>query len=117
MRSFPVAHGHMPGTAHESRIIPKGLDLQIAEFQAPHFSPGLLIVLAIAIDGALPAGGLLSSGEERQVGRVPVARHEAFEVMAVPGLLLLLEESPDGGCWISGLWYLGKQRNKRYSGE
>jgi hypothetical protein len=53
--------------------------------------------------------------KEGEIWRHPVPCHEAFEIVAVPGLLLVLKESPDWGYWIGGLWSLGKQRNKSQS--
>jgi len=49
-------------------------------------------------------------GKKRQVVGLPIARHEAFEVVTVPGVLLALEEGANVGfrTWQCG----GKNRSE-----
>ena len=49
-----------------------------------------LVGFAIALECRLPAGSLVCP-KESQLSRLPVAGHEGFEVVMVPGGLLLLQ--------------------------
>lgn len=51
-----------------------------------HFMPLRLVAFAIAIEGCLPALRGFSTGEERQLRRIPVPGHEALKVVVVPGV-------------------------------
>ena len=87
-------------SADERRLRSQHLDLQVLELQLAHFGIRRLVFLAIALQRRLPAVGFGSAGKESQGRRVPVARHESFQVMLVPGLDLRraapLESRPPG---------------------
>src|SRR5580704_15753089 len=87
----------MPCAAHEGRVLTEDLDTEGGEFQPAHLMAGTGIRGFVAVERRLPAAGLLGSGEESQVGRVPVTGHEGVEVVMVPGLLLGAEDVLDGG--------------------
>src|SRR5689334_17561051 len=53
-----------------------------------HFMSLRLVAFAIAIEGCLPALRGSSTGEERQMRRIPVPGHEALKVVVVPGVRL-----------------------------
>src|SRR6266576_56450 len=92
-----IGHGQMPCSAHEGGIRSDRLNAQAGELQVPHLLPFTLISLPIAIERALPAGGLTSSRKKSQIWRIPIPRHEASEVVVVPGILLSAEYPFDGG--------------------
>ena len=56
-----------------------------------------MVVLAVAVERWLPTVGDAAVGKKRQVVGLPIASHEAFEVVTVPGVLLALEEGANVG--------------------
>ena len=86
--------------AGESGVTAEHFDTETAKFQLAHFRAGALVVLAVTVERRLPAAGDAAAGEKRQVFGFPIARHKAFEVVAVPGVLLAIEKSADVGFWV-----------------
>src|ERR1035437_3338687 len=58
--------------------------------------PRTRIRCSIAVQRRLPSTGLFGASKEGQFRGVPVARHEAVEVVLVPGILLRAEDVLDG---------------------
>ena len=102
VRHLAIGHRQMPGAADEGCFLAKYFDAQVREIQLAHLVSGARIGRPVAIERRLPAAGFFGVGEERQVWRIPIARHEGIKVVAVPGLLLGLEHLFDGGFGIGG---------------
>src|SRR5437667_10566514 len=83
-----VRHGQMPCSADEGRIGPDRLNPKAGEFQVPHLLSFTLVGLPVAIERPLPAGGLMRTRKKSQIWRFPIPRHEAFEIMSIPRVLL-----------------------------
>ena len=96
MWRFAIRHGQVPLPADESRIGGESFNLQAGKFQFAHLPASALVGLAITIKRALPPGRALCARKERQLWRIPIARHESLEIVAVPGILLIVERPFDG---------------------
>src|SRR5580692_681274 len=81
----------MPGPARKSCIRSELLNVQVGELELSHLLAFALVLIAIPLSGRLPPGCFLCSREERQIWRVPVTGHEGFEITAVPGFLLPMQ--------------------------
>jgi hypothetical protein len=46
----------------------------------------------------LPTRSYPDAGEKRRLGRIPVASHETFQIVTVPGVLLMLKDALHRGC-------------------
>src|SRR5580700_2233763 len=57
---------------------------------------GTRIPREITLHRCIPAVLFFSLGEERQLRRTPVARHEAFKIVPIPGFLLHAQQAFDG---------------------
>ncbi len=92
-------------SADERGVWAEHLYSQIGKIQLAHFVAGTRVRRLVAVDRGLPAFGLFRARKEGQVGRIPVARHEGVEIVAIPGVLLSVEDLLDGGLrlWIGGL--------------
>src|SRR5215467_3766809 len=96
VRSLAVGHGQAPGAAHEGRFRAQHFDSQLGKVEIAHLVAGARISSLVAVERGLPAAGRFRIGEESEFGRVPVAGHECIEVVAVPGVLLGMENLLDG---------------------
>ena len=84
-------------SSREGRIGIQRLDLQIGKLEPAHLSSLALICFSVVLEGALPTRSRLTPREEGQVGGVPVTSHEAFQVTAIPGILLRMDHALDRG--------------------
>src|SRR5215831_13383531 len=92
---FAIGECEAELAANQGTLRSKHLDPEVGELQLAHFSIRRLIVLAIALERRLPAFGSTSARKECQSGRVPISRHEGFEVVPVPGVDLGLQDRLD----------------------
>src|SRR5580698_596693 len=56
-----------------------------------------LIAFLVAIEGSLPAVRFMATRKKCQVGRMPISRHETFQVLPVPSGLLFFHHFSDCG--------------------
>src|SRR5579859_1251378 len=103
----------MPLTAHEGGVRTEDLYLYIPEFELAHLPAALLVALAIALQCRVPALRACAAGEEDQVGRLPIACHEAFEVALIPRGDLLVEHLANGDFGLRRGGFPGVQRRKK----
>src|ERR1700751_5090490 len=96
MWRFAVRHAEVPLPADESRIGGEWLNLP-GKFQFALPIAWVLVGLAIAIKRALPPGRALFTRKELQLWRIPITCHEGLDIVAVPGILLIVEHPFDGG--------------------
>src|SRR6516162_6038434 len=95
VRLFALGECEMKLPTNKCALRSEHLDLEVGELQLAHFSICRLIVLTIALERRLPAFGFTGARKECQSGRVPISRHEGFEVVPVPGVDLGLQNRLD----------------------
>src|ERR1700693_4311081 len=87
-RRLAVGHRQLPRATHKGRVLAQNYDAQAGEFQLPHLVPWTVVGREITFNRCLPSVVLLRSRKKRQLRRIPVALHEALEIVPVPGFLL-----------------------------
>src|SRR5215469_6649456 len=92
---FAIGECEAELAANKGTLWSEHLDPEVGELQLAHFSICRVIVLAIALERRLPAFGFTSARKECQSGRVPISRHEGFQVVPVPGVDLGLQNRLD----------------------
>jgi hypothetical protein len=116
MRRLTVEYRQMPLSAHKPCFRAQQLNAQIGKFKLPHLMSATCVGRSITVHRGLPSIVLLRAGEKCEIGRVPVAGHERFEVVTVPGFLLgdddMLDSRP-GVIWGGGA-SLGMSRVQKY---
>src|SRR5262249_8922311 len=86
----------LPHALHQGEVGAEEAHLDVAEGQLTHLAALALVALLVAVVGLPPAELPVAPGGEAQLGGVPVAGHEPFEVPPVPGLLLVGQYLADG---------------------
>ena len=117
VRSFAGRQGQVPGAADEGRFRAEDFNTKIREIQLPHLVARAGVGGAITIERGLPSAGLFGVGEEREVGRIPVAGHEGVEVVMVPGVLLVEEDVLDGGAGVGADGHDGEENEHEEYGS
>src|SRR5207253_3741524 len=77
-------HFQVPVTTHESGVGAERFDFQFGELKLAHLAARALIAAAVTIQRRLPAGCFSAARIKRQLLRVAIAGHEAFEVVMIP---------------------------------
>src|SRR5579863_10403163 len=96
LRRLAVGHSQLPSATYKGSDLTQDLDAQAGEFEFSHFVPGASIGSEITLHRCLPSVMLFCSREKSEVRRIPVPCHEAFQVVLVPGFLLLMQHALDG---------------------
>ena len=102
VRRFAVWHCEMKFSADERCFGAEHFDAKVREFELSHIVPRTVVGCAVAIQRRLPAGSFFAPRKESQFWRVPVASHEAVEIVMVPGFLLGVQDVFDGRLFVAG---------------
>ena len=90
-----AGESQVPMTAHERSAWTEHLYPQIRKFKVAHLMASALIPGLIPRYSFVPTRPRSSCGKESQIGGLPVARHEAFEVVPVPVINLAVKHRAD----------------------
>lgn len=104
MRLLAIRHGQVPAARYYGSLPAEQINIQVLKVEFPHLLPGTLVTLLIALQSRIPAPVDCSSGEECQIGRMPVAFHKTFQIAAIPGFNLVDQQMLD--CFFAISFYL-----------